>query len=263
MSKIKLSEYCKRNSISYITGYRWFKAGELPGAIQSSSGTILVEEEAIMDNNSQSHPNNVMSHFLKKTVEYSKNNSTVEDFAAYILSNFNLKINSNAADDSLKYSKNKPSKEEINNHFNGFLAKAEKPAASMFLVSADKLSTFNDENLTVKRNDDPTFDSMSSNFVNPNNLGTVVPYDKSTLTSMSTNASFITEIDTNLSAISDARMSNLSFNESESFTSSSLQVSNPTTISFPSGPTGCFVPTQKELEQSDLKSRGNKVKRKK
>ena len=44
MSKIKLSEYCKQNGISYITGLRWFKNGTLPAkAQQTQSGTILVD----------------------------------------------------------------------------------------------------------------------------------------------------------------------------------------------------------------------------
>lgn len=90
---VKLSDYCKNNGISYITGYRWFKENKLPvPAYQTESGTILVEDEAPLAHDLQQH-NDAISLFLKKTVEFSKNNSTIEDFAAYILSNFSIKIN--------------------------------------------------------------------------------------------------------------------------------------------------------------------------
>ena len=88
MSKIKLNEYCKKNSISYITGYRWFKAGQIPGAYQTDSGTILVEDSSSDNVNNYDANRDAISLFLKKTVEFSKSNSTIEDFAAFIISNF-------------------------------------------------------------------------------------------------------------------------------------------------------------------------------
>src|SRR5208337_4921235 len=57
--------------------------------------------------------------FLKKTVEFSKNNSTVEDFAAYVISNFQLKLNNTT--ESPRYSRNKPQPEDVQNHFKQFL----------------------------------------------------------------------------------------------------------------------------------------------
>jgi hypothetical protein len=76
-----------------------------------------------------------MSLFLKKTVEYSKNNSTVEDFAAYILSNFQLKLN-NIPEPRVfpKYSKNKPKSEDIQKHFKQFIPQTEKPKPNMFVA---------------------------------------------------------------------------------------------------------------------------------
>lgn len=42
---MKLSEWARRNGVSYITAWRWFKTGILPvPARQLSTGTILVEE---------------------------------------------------------------------------------------------------------------------------------------------------------------------------------------------------------------------------
>lgn len=108
---MKLSAWAKTQGISYLTAYRWFKDGKLPvEAYQSESGTIIIKDvsstsEQTMAGNNQS--NDSMSLFLKKTVEFSKNNSSVEDFAAYVLSNFSLKLNG-SLDSSPKYSKNKP-----------------------------------------------------------------------------------------------------------------------------------------------------------
>jgi predicted site-specific integrase-resolvase len=39
---MKLSQWAKQKGISYITAYRWFKAGKIPNAKQLESGTILV-----------------------------------------------------------------------------------------------------------------------------------------------------------------------------------------------------------------------------
>jgi putative resolvase len=40
---MKLSEYAKRQGISYRTAFRWWKAGQIPG-YQAPSGTIIVQE---------------------------------------------------------------------------------------------------------------------------------------------------------------------------------------------------------------------------
>jgi len=138
MSKIKLSEFCKQNGISYITGYRWFKEGKFPvSAYQSETGTIIVDDnnnnDIINKDNSQ---NDAISLFLRKTVEFSKNQLTVEDFAAFVLSNFSLKLlNTN---DNPRYSRNKPKSEDIQKHFQKFIKpKGEKPKVNMFLLSEE------------------------------------------------------------------------------------------------------------------------------
>ena len=124
MSHIKLKEFCERNAIAYITGYRWFKAGQIPGAYQTDSGTILIPD----DKSTKSEPSvDAISLFLKKTVEFSKNNSTVEDFAAYVISTFNLKINNGP--EGPKYSKQRPKSEDVQKHFQQFIPKGEKPKA--------------------------------------------------------------------------------------------------------------------------------------
>jgi predicted site-specific integrase-resolvase len=42
---MKLSAWAKKQGISYVTAYRWFRGGKIPGATQYDSGTILVPEE--------------------------------------------------------------------------------------------------------------------------------------------------------------------------------------------------------------------------
>lgn len=123
---MKLADWAKKQGISYLTAYRWFKEGKLPTkAYQSDSGTIIVEEEPepVMSNNS----NDAMSLFIKKTVEFSKSNSTIEDFAAYVLSNFQLKvIKPNDTEKFERYSRVKPKPEDIQKHFQQFIPKHEK-----------------------------------------------------------------------------------------------------------------------------------------
>ena len=42
---LKLSEYAKKNSISYRTAWRHYKLGLIPNAKQLSTGTIVVEDD--------------------------------------------------------------------------------------------------------------------------------------------------------------------------------------------------------------------------
>lgn len=44
---MKLSVWAKNQGISYLTAYRWFKAGKISGAKQYESGTIIVPDEDI------------------------------------------------------------------------------------------------------------------------------------------------------------------------------------------------------------------------
>jgi hypothetical protein len=91
----------------------------IPGAIQLDSGTILVEDDSPEPTMVSNTSSDAISLFLKKTVEFSKSNSSVEDFAAYVISNFQLKLN--GAVEAPKYSKNKPKKEEVQKHFQKFI----------------------------------------------------------------------------------------------------------------------------------------------
>ncbi len=125
MPKIKLKEWADRNNLSYITANRHFHAGLIPNATQLDSGTILVEDDTLEQTMANTTgTNDAMSLFLKKTVEFSKNNATVEDFAAYVISNFQLKLNGQT--DLPRYSKNKPKPEEVQKHFKQFLPDKEK-----------------------------------------------------------------------------------------------------------------------------------------
>lgn len=42
---MKLSEYAKKNNVTYITAHNWYKKGMIPNAYQLPSGTIIVKEE--------------------------------------------------------------------------------------------------------------------------------------------------------------------------------------------------------------------------
>jgi len=143
---MKLSDWAKKQGISYLTAYRWFKDGKLPvEAYQSDSGTIIIKDDPELSENSvvsNNQSNDTMSLFLKKTVEFSKNNASVEDFAAYVLSNFNLKISNTLDPSSPKYSKNKPKSEDVQKHFQKFLKpKGEglKPEPRMFITDSNIL----------------------------------------------------------------------------------------------------------------------------
>lgn len=137
---MKLSDWAKKQGISYITAWRWFNNGRLPvKAYRSDSGTIIVQDESdtseqVMGN---TQSNDVMSMVLKKTVEYSKNNGTVEDFAAWILSTFSLKLN--VGNDSPKYSRVKPKPEDVQKHFQKFIKTDEKPKPNLFVASEETL----------------------------------------------------------------------------------------------------------------------------
>lgn len=135
---MKLKDWADKQGISYLTAWRWFKAGDprLANAYQSDSGTIIVPEEP--DTSEQSmgttQSNDVMSAVLKKTVEFSKNNASVEDFAAWILSNFSLKPHTHS--EGPKYSRVKPKSEEVQKHFQQFMKpKGEKPKPNMFVTT--------------------------------------------------------------------------------------------------------------------------------
>lgn len=136
---MKLSDWADKQGIAYLTAYRWFKAGRLPvSAYQSDSGTIIVQDESEVPEQSMVslQSNDVFSMVLKKTVEFSKNNATVEDFAAWILSNFSLRLNSST--DGPKYSRVKPKPEEVQNHFKQFLRpKGDKPKPNMFVAEPE------------------------------------------------------------------------------------------------------------------------------
>jgi hypothetical protein len=153
---MKLSDWADKQGIAYLTAYRWFKSGKLPvKAYQSESGTIIVQDDAenlsetSMSSNSDTN-NNAMTLFLKKTVEFSKSNSTIEDFAAYILSNFSLKVNT--ASEGPRYSRNKPKSEDVQKHFKQFIPKVEKPKPSMFISDQDSIDDLiaKSNNLTKK-----------------------------------------------------------------------------------------------------------------
>lgn len=135
MPKIKLKEWADKHGLSYLTANRHFHAGMIPGASQLDSGTILVEDDSLENTMVGATSNDAMSLFLKKTVEFSKSNSSVEDFAAYVISNFQLKLN--VGPEGPRYSRNKPKAEDVQKHFQQFIPKGEKPKPNSFVMEPD------------------------------------------------------------------------------------------------------------------------------
>jgi hypothetical protein len=135
--KMKLKEWSEKTGVKYLTAYRWFKDGKFPCPIyQTDSGTIIVNDESLENQSTQQlNSDVVISDFLKNVVEFSKANLSIEDFAAFILSNYILK-NKSSIDIQPKI---KPSKEEIQKHYQQFIPQKVKPPINIFI--ADK-STF-------------------------------------------------------------------------------------------------------------------------
>lgn len=148
MATIKLSEWCNRSGVSYITAYRWFKADKFPVyAYQTETGTILVEDEeqSSEDRAEKEQANNdAIASFFKKTLEYSKANRPIEDFAAYVASNFNLEMKNSLNERLTSFSlprRAKPAPAEAQGHFQKFLQKpTKKPAPNMFLMDEQTLN---------------------------------------------------------------------------------------------------------------------------
>jgi hypothetical protein len=91
MTAIKLSEWCERTGVSYNTAWRWVQKGAFPAqTYQTSSGAIMVEDDNIEQTDTT---NKALSLFLTKTVEHIKNNSSIEEFAAFVIANFQLRLN--------------------------------------------------------------------------------------------------------------------------------------------------------------------------
>jgi hypothetical protein len=152
MPKMKLADWARENGISYLTANRHFHAGMIPNAQQLDSGTILVDVKDDLSEQgmtSSSSSNDAMSIFLKKTVEFSKSGATVEDFAAFVISNFQLKLN--GVSDSPRYSRQKPKSEDIQKHFQQFIPKGEKPKPNSFVMDPKDFQDISAENTTVNR----------------------------------------------------------------------------------------------------------------
>lgn len=139
---MKLSDWAKKQGISYLTAYRWFRDGKLPvNAYQSGSGTIIVQDDEFeFSEKPIQNTSNAVAHFLKKTIEFSKANGSVEDLAAYVLSNYKLEMQGSSFEFGTKL-KTKPTHEMTSGHFKQFLKKdTAKPAPNMMLMDQDALN---------------------------------------------------------------------------------------------------------------------------
>lgn len=70
---MKLSEYAKKNSVSYKTAWKWFKDGLIPNARQVQTGTIIVDESVEVEKDEYT--------IVYARVSSSENKSTLESQA--------------------------------------------------------------------------------------------------------------------------------------------------------------------------------------
>lgn len=112
----KLSKFCEDNGLSYLTAYRWFKAGKFPyPVIQTDSGTILVDDGEEEMNGSDDKVTNL---FFMKTIEFVKGNKSIEEFAMWVLNTFTLSMKPEK-----KVEKTKPSAQDIQDYYKKIINK--------------------------------------------------------------------------------------------------------------------------------------------
>lgn len=173
---MKLKDWADKEGISYITAYRWFKAGKLPvQAYQAESGTIIVEEEAVeaAENVMPSVKSNdsPVAQIIKKAVEISKSGASVEDLATFVISNFKLSEHEIPEAPPLRRARMKPTKEMTESHFKKFMKTKSKPEAQMFLVNENEL-----DNVVAASEKVSTIDEgMGVEFTGAQKFGKLVP----------------------------------------------------------------------------------------
>lgn len=62
--KIRLSVYAQQNNVHYQTAWRWFRAGLIPGACKSVTGTIFVDENTPIPEIQQDDKQGLMTALL-------------------------------------------------------------------------------------------------------------------------------------------------------------------------------------------------------
>jgi predicted site-specific integrase-resolvase len=69
---MKLSQWAKKQGITYRTAYTWFAAGKIPGAIQYPTGTIIIQDIPTINQNDSSCVIycRVSTHFRKNELQY-------------------------------------------------------------------------------------------------------------------------------------------------------------------------------------------------
>jgi len=267
---MKLSDWAKKQGISYLTAYRWFKGGTLPvTAYQSDSGTIIVQEDPEISEQemqlSSQVSNDAISLFLKKTVEFSKNNSTIEDFAAYVLSNFSLKVMNIYSDSPAKYSRNKPKSEEVQNYFKQFIPeKKEKPKPNIFVADENALEELvaQSDDLTtqelvgeiqkisgveISTTEVPEFNDLLKDLTAVVSSNSVIDNSVKLYENLSTEGLVNRDVAFSPQQINYTSSNNQSFGFDNSFKMSELAPTSAVNYCAPSVASMTFIPTQKEL----------------
>lgn len=271
---MKLKQWADKVGIKYLTAYRWFKDDKLPvKAYQTESGTIIVEDEEVsemstsVNSSSGGDSADVMSLFLRKTVEFSKNDASVEDFAAWVISTFSLNFIS--SETKPKYSRFKPSSSQVIKEYGKFINKGEKPKAQMFIPNnpkdLDKLID-NDENLSAQDLIDGLADLNCALIKTEPVDGVAVPVDEQLFKDLSTalksgpitdagptGSGVFTRIETTPQNYANSTVTSSSLTSSDLNISSSLDFSEDTgcftsDCIIPASETVDFTPTEKEVE---------------
>lgn len=283
---MKLKQWADKVGVKYLTAYRWFKDNKLPvKAYQTESGTIIVEDEEVLEMSPDvdfnvSDSTDVMSLFLRKTVEFSKNDAPVEDFAAWVISTFSLNFISNEI--KPKYSKLKPSSSQIIKRYLNDINKnkGEKPKAQMFIPNNPKdLDDLinNDENLSAQDLVDRLSDLNCSLVKTQPVDGVAIPVDEQLFKELSaalksvntlsgegsTNTGVFKRIETTPQNYANSTVTSSSLTSSDLSVSSSLSLSDSNNYFGENNPvciinsTVDFTPTEKEVEGAkNLVTRG-------
>lgn len=61
---MKLKEYAEKMGVTYMTAYRWAKSGKIPNCTIMPSGTIIIDEEKIPENEIKKDTNDILGNIL-------------------------------------------------------------------------------------------------------------------------------------------------------------------------------------------------------
>lgn len=102
---MKLADWAKKQNLSYMTCYRWFKENKMPSTVrayQTESGTIIVEDLPKVSIENKKDP---IAEILDKSIEYTLENKSISEFVSFIIINYDLKHKHNLKTNDDYYTK--------------------------------------------------------------------------------------------------------------------------------------------------------------